>query len=191
MSISLTKTGISSSSGVLNLSDGSKVIKLKNSKIIETDNYITCGSYVFKKGIDIPLAYFTQNTSSTGSYKFNIVSGEVKDKNNINVTASFPEYIENLKKVLNGKEGIFKISSVESQLNPTSSIGSTESNRFNTNHDFLVSNYSNSNRAPILRGNMEKIPNTNTFNNATISNKEITINCSTAKNSFVTLTVIL
>ena len=192
MSIDVNETSVTSSSNKITLSDGSKTIILKKGQIIETSTYVACGTYVFKKGVDIPLVYFTQRrtTSGTnGSYVYNTTTDAVSSASGVTYTKSTPGYISALKAVLAHVSTVtYKISQCVSNVGYSSTVGTTEASRFNSNHDFVSSNYSLSNPAPTARGNLETIPNTNNYNSVTVTGKNITVTCKTNNNSFVSIT---
>jgi hypothetical protein len=194
MAITLSSSGIGSTDGVLNLSDGAKSLKIKSGKIIETSSYIVRGTYVFKKGIDIPLVYFTQRRSTAGTngtFTYNTTTDTVSSASKITYTKTTPEYIAALKEVIAYVASpTFKVSQVVSNVGYSSSIGTAEANQFNSTHDFTVSRYSLSNKAPSFAGNLESMPNTsNIFNTCSVSDKNIQVTCKTNNNSFISISV--
>ena len=196
MSVIVNNLGIQSTSGVLNLFDETKVIKLHTGQIIETDSYISCGTYVFMKGKDIPLVYFTQRRSTSGtngSFVYDTTTDTVSNATGVTYTKSTPSYIAELCKVLSYiSSPTYKVSQSVSNIAYSSSVATTEATRFNTNHDFVKTNYSLANKAPTIRGNLETIPNSsNAYNAITVNAKKLTLTCKTNNNSFISISVSL
>lgn len=190
----ITGSSVSDDSGVLTLSEGSKSVSIRNNKIIVTDNFVTCGTYVFKRGVDIPLAYFTirRSTSGTnGSLVYNTTTDAVSSVSGVTYVKKNPKYVLFLMKALETVSSpTYKMSQVVSNVGPTSLIGYNEAAQFNLKQTFNSSFYGHANRAPTRRGNGETIPNaSNAYNSGAVSGKNVTLTCKTNNNSFIVLTV--
>lgn len=193
MTLNVASSAITASTGTLTLEEGSKNIKVKSGQVIVTDNYVTSGTYVFKKGQRVPMAYFaTRRTAgSTGTFIFNTSAGTVGSLSNSSAEVVLPTYFTQLAKAISssGLTPTYYISACVSSLSPTATVGTTEKTYYTTNKGFNKSAYSSSNRAPVLRVNAEKVPNSNSYVKGTMSSANIQFTVSQSNYSFISLVV--
>lgn len=165
MTFNITTESLSTNNGVVTLEEGVKSITLRSDtqNKIFTDNYITSGTYVFQRGIKIPLAYISSIYGAgglTASYNFSVSSGTISASNNCSATVSLPSYYSQLASVAidSSVAPTYFIGSCRSSLTPTTTQAVTESNYFLTNHYFNSSAYNYSDRAPTVAVNDAQLP---------------------------------
>lgn len=195
MTIEITDSLITSDTGVIALADDSAQIMLRNNKIIETSNYIISGTYLFKRGVQIPIAWFAcrNNSSGNATITFNIPNVTVSTVGQNAISYQLPEYASAYSNII--KLGLvspsYALSSVRSSVSATSSVGIAELTQWNSTHDFTSSRYSLTNKAPTISANniVNGASNTYSYFNISGSNVIITVTASTSNTVYVSLKV--
>lgn len=194
MSFTINTNTLTTSSGVLTLEEASKSIVLKSNQRILTDKFATGGTYVFTRGINIPIAYFAarKTSGSNSTFVFNTSTGTVGSIASGSAEVRLPEYFEELASLISDQSvtPTYYISGCVSSLSPTASVGTTEKTYFLNNKKFNQSAYSLTNKAPTVRCNDEQVPNTNNgYINGTMNGTNVQIGVSGTNYSFITLSV--
>ena len=164
MTVSITGSSLSASSNTLTFEEGSASIVAKTGQKFLTYKFVTCSTYVFKRGPKIPVAYLLPYNSHGGSctVTFDITKGAGTVTGG-SCLIVLPDYYTQISSVLTDSDitPTYYVSACVSQLAPTSSAGKTEREYFRTNLSFDKSAYSTSALPPVIRASDEIIPNPN------------------------------
>lgn len=195
MTVNATKTSLSTSSNTLTLEEGTYNIQLKSGQSINTNKFVTGGTYVFKKGTRIPFCYLVARRTSGSSCTFTVDLTNGNVANIVNGTAESykPGYFSQLTSAITSYNltPTYYIGAAESSLSPTSSSATTEKNYFASIKAFDKSAYSNSYRAPVIRVSNDQIPNSNIYVRATLSSNQLYFTITSSYYSFISLVLVL
>ena len=193
MTIQLTYTTFITSSNTVTLAEGVYQIQLKTGQTINTNNFATGGTYVFKKRTRILFCYLIARRTAGSSSTFNVdvTTGTLNNQSSGSVEIYLPPYFTQLAKAISnfGLSPTYYISACVSSLSPTASAGTTEKNYYANNKSFNKSAYSNSNRAPNLRVNAEKVPNSNSYVKASLSGNNLQFTVTQSNYSFISVVI--
>lgn len=196
MTVSITGSALSTSSKTLTFEEGSASIVAKTGQKFLTDKFVTCSTYVFKRGTKIPVAYLImrRTSGSNSTCVFNTSTGAVSSITNGTAEVVLPDYFARISSAMRDSDvtPTYYMSACVSQLGATSSAGTTEKSYFSTNFAFNKSAYSTSNKPPIVRTSDEKIPNTsNGYANGSMSGANIQFGVSSGNYTYISLMVSL
>lgn len=187
MSMQITSNSITTTSGKLLLEEDGKQIELRNGQVIITNKFVSVGTYVFKRGTVIPLAYFANKSSSSGTISYAPATS----------SPQFPtEYTSALATILTDPSisRSYSVSACKSQLTSGSAKETTEFSFYSENKSFSASVYDKNNPAPMLICDHVQVPYSSSTLSATVTGSgesEVVTLTTNAPNSYMYITLMV
>ena len=156
MSIEVSSNQITSDSGKIFFKEGDKSIEVRENQVFITDKFISCGSYIFTKGLALPLARICidarETPNSTVIFDFatlTMMDGEGNPSTFSQVVSYVPK--DNISAVLldSSINRAYQISVARSGIgNTNAELAQNEITHFVESGGFDVSYYNKDNSAP-------------------------------------------